>query len=168
MNLSETNKQHIYGLYWKFLHLREQYESTEFTNLLQKVEEEGVTDCPRNITSIHVIDCIGNHEPINNTAIAEKMELSKASITKISAKLLEDGFVKRTQLNDNKKEVYFRLTPKGRKLFVIHERLHKNEEENFFEFLDNYSAAELDFIKRFFQDTAGYLEQKLSKGSVNK
>ncbi|MCE5173380.1 MarR family transcriptional regulator [Paenibacillus profundus] len=162
MGYPEPNKQFIFGLYWKFAHLREQYESREITVFLEKALASGVTDCPKNITSIHVIDCIGKNEPVNNTAIAEKMELSKASITKISTKLYEDGFVKRTRLNDNKKEIYFRLTSKGKKLYELHDKLHKLEEERFYRFLDKYSSTELDFVRQFMQDAVGEMEQKLT------
>lgn len=82
-------------------------------------------DIPKNMTSIHVIDCIGQHEPINNAGIARKMNLSKANVTKISTKLIKEEFINSYQLTDNKKEVYFKLTRKGRRIFDLHKKLHK-------------------------------------------
>ncbi|MFD0713560.1 MarR family transcriptional regulator [Paenibacillus sp. GCM10027626] len=162
MKQAEATRRHIYSLYWKISHLREQYESREITTFLQRADEAGIENCPRNITSIHVIDCIGNNEPINNTAIAEKMELSKASITKISTKLLEDGFIKRIRLNNNRKEIYYRLSLKGQKLFILHEKLHKQEEERFYRFLERYTEDEVLFIQRYYEDMAEEWERKLT------
>ncbi|MEC0239816.1 MarR family transcriptional regulator [Paenibacillus dokdonensis] len=64
-----------------------------FLILAAASKEQGISEYPVNLTVVHVIDCIGNNEPINNTALAEKMDLTKASITKITTTLLEDGFI---------------------------------------------------------------------------
>ncbi|MBP1990176.1 MarR family transcriptional regulator [Paenibacillus eucommiae] len=112
---------------------------------------------------MHVIDCIGNHEPINSTAIAEKMELSKASITKIGSKLLEDGLVKRSQLKENKKEIYFRLTPKGKKIFDLHQKMHQIEADRFYRFLSKYAESDLVVVRNFLQDLGTKLEHRLEE-----
>ncbi|WP_407053257.1 MarR family transcriptional regulator [Paenibacillus dendritiformis] len=147
------------------MHLIEQEESWEIATFRKKALKEGLSEGAYNFTIIHVIDCIGRYEPINSTSIAEKMELSKASITKMTSKLFDEGFVKRTQLNDNKKEVYFRLTPKGRRLFDLHEHLHQVEENRFLQFLDRYTPEQLDCIKQFSRDLVEYYEQKLTEGA---
>lgn len=97
-------KKQIYDLRWKMMHLLEQEESWEIATFRKKALEEGLREGSYNFSMIHVIDCIGRYEPINSTSIADKMELSKASITKMTSKLFDEGFVKRTQLNDNKKK----------------------------------------------------------------
>ncbi|MGG3836929.1 MarR family transcriptional regulator [Paenibacillus thiaminolyticus] len=165
MEHSDPLKKQIYDLRWKMMHLIEQEESWEIATFRKKALEEGLSEGAYNFTIIHVIDCIGRYEPINTTSIAEKMELSKASITKMTSKLFDEGFVKRTQLNDNKKEVYFRLTPKGRRLFDLHEHLHQVEENRFLQFLDRYTPEQLDCIKQFSRDLVEYYEQKLTEGA---
>ncbi|MFL1672899.1 MarR family transcriptional regulator [Paenibacillus dendritiformis] len=165
MEHSDPLKKQIYDLRWKMMHLIEQEESWEIATFRKKALKEGLSEGAYNFTIIHVIDCIGRYEPINSTSIAEKMELSKASITKMTSKLFDEGFVKRTQLNDNKKEVYFRLTPKGRRLFDLHEHLHQVEENRFLQFLDRYTPEQLDCIKQFSRDLVEYYEQKLTEGA---
>jgi len=157
-------KKMIHSMHWKITHLLELGEDQEIQAFRQKAEEEGLIESPRNFTIVHVIECIDLNEPINVTSIAEKMELSKASITKITSKLIEDGFIRRTQLNDNKKEVYFLLTPKGKRLADLHNQLHRIAEERFFQFLNRYTPEQLDFLKQFSQDMAHHLEQKISEG----
>ncbi|MFE6074200.1 MarR family transcriptional regulator [Paenibacillus sp. NPDC057886] len=114
---------------------------------MQASKEQGISEYPANLTVVHVIDCIGNNEPINNTALAEKMDLTKASITKIMTTLLEDGFIKRIRLSDNKKEIHFRLTAKAQELYVLHGKLHKQEQDRYFRFLERCTSEELSFIK---------------------
>nr|WP_269433178.1 MarR family transcriptional regulator [Paenibacillus sp. FJAT-27812] len=114
-----------------------------------------------NLTSLYVIDCIGNNDPINNTALAEKMDLTKASITRITTTLLKDGFIERIRLNDNKKEIHFRLTAKAQELYVLHGKLHKQEQDRYFRFLERCTSEELSFIKRFYQVMIDELEERM-------
>ncbi|WP_089153560.1 MarR family transcriptional regulator [Paenibacillus tuaregi] len=154
MSTNEIIKATIHENFIQFLHQKEQYESRlagVFLEELQKLAELGVSI---NMTELHTIACIGEQEPINVTSIAEKMDLSKGNTSKITAKLLAAGWVRKTQLSDNKKEVYFRLTAAGKKLFAYHDELHNKEQMRMYEFLDKYSESELDFIKRLFGDIA--------------
>lgn len=165
MDSKQMNKQLIYDQYLKFWHLHERFSQMEIDIFFSMIEGESIEDYPQNMTTIHVIDCIGKNDPINSTAIAEKMELSKASITKIGNKLLKDGLVKRTQMNENKKEVYFRLTPKGKRIFDLHEKMHQMEKERFHQTLDKYSDEELMVIRRFLQDYGFQIELRLINGA---
>ncbi|MEJ8544743.1 MarR family transcriptional regulator [Brevibacillus borstelensis] len=160
MNTSETIKWLVYAQVVHFAHLSEQLIESEQDKLLRYAQEQQLESIPRHLTSVHVIDCIGNNEPINNTALAEKMDLSKASITKISAKLLEEGYIKRRQLNDNKKEIYFSLTAKGRQVFELHQQLHKLKEERFMQLLKPFTEAELHAILRFLQSVSAHWTKK--------
>lgn len=160
MNAEERTKQLLYEQYIRFLHVYESYKDTEIEHFHHIAQTEVIEKFPQNLTAVHVIDCIGRHEPINNTGIAETMNLSKASITKIGNKLLEEGFVKRTQMNDNKKESYFRLSQQGKKVFELHERLHELEAERFYRLLNKYSEMELKVIHKFLQDTSIDIESR--------
>lgn len=76
------------------------------------------------------------------------MNTTKATVSRISTKLLGAGFLHRTQLSDNKKEVYFRLTPAGKKLHSLHKYYHQKAEQRFLSFLTAIPR------KRFFCGTA--------------
>jgi DNA-binding MarR family transcriptional regulator len=77
---------------------------------------------------------------------------------------MEEGFVKRTKMNDNKKESYFRLSSQGKKIFELHERLHILEAERFYRSMDKYSEAELKIIHQFLQDNSMDMESRYTKG----
>ncbi|MEC0226756.1 MarR family transcriptional regulator [Paenibacillus alba] len=150
MNPSEGLKQFLYDRFLHFLHLTEDISTTEIEEFANLARLQGLASFP-NLTGIHVIDCIGNNEPINNTSIAEKMNLSKANITKVSTQLHTEGFIKRSQMNDNKKEVYFSLSPKGRQVFEAHTMMHEKMKRKFFDDLNSFSESELQASLKFFQ-----------------
>lgn len=156
----ERIKTLIYEQLLHFSHLHEQRMELELKEIKKMAQLQQLKDVPGNLSTIHVLDCIGDHEPVNHSAIAEKLKLSKASITKISKKLLELDLIHRTQLNDNRKEVYFRLTAEGRQLFEMHRAMHEAEEQRFMRFLDHYSDHELHTILKFFQGMARYIDER--------
>ncbi|QOS78959.1 MarR family transcriptional regulator [Paenibacillus sp. JNUCC31] len=160
MDSKDRTKQLLYDQFIRLLHVYEHHKDTEIEHFLSIAQRESIEKIPQHLTAVHMIDCIGKHEPINNTGIAEAMNLSKASITKIGKKLLEEGFVKLTKMNDNKKESYFRLSAQGKKIFELHERLHVHEAEHFYRNLDKYSETELKVIHRFLQDSSINIESR--------
>lgn len=162
---TEPLKRLVYGQLLHFMHLSEQVQEMEQSEFAEQARELGLAAHPNNLTIVHVIDCIGSNEPINNTSIADKMNLSKASITKISAKLLEEGYIKRSRLNDNNKEVYFSLTPKGKYVYEAHEKMHEVLERKFIGMLDSFAEPELQTVLKFFQTMSDHLNKRQSKGA---
>jgi DNA-binding MarR family transcriptional regulator len=161
--MTDLAKEMIYEMYIRLLHLNEQKADTELQDFFNQATGEQLKILPRNMTSIHVIACIGRHEPINNMAIAKKMNLSKANITKITAKLSEADLIKRLQLTDNKKEVYFRLTPKGKQVFELHEAVHKRKEQQFYLFLNSFTDQEQDVILTFLRALTARITEELAE-----
>ncbi|WP_369899935.1 MarR family transcriptional regulator [Bacillus manliponensis] len=146
-----STKQTIYDNYLQLLHLNEQKTDQDIQAFFKQAVEEEIQYVPTNMTSIHVIACIGENQPINHTTIARKMNLSKANITKINKKLMQENLITRFQSSDNKKEVYFELTPKGYSLFQLHEKIHNQKEEEFYQFIGTFSNLEQEVILRFLQ-----------------
>ncbi|GAA0391539.1 MarR family transcriptional regulator [Paenibacillus motobuensis] len=160
MDYPDSIKALIYEQLLHFSHLHEQRMELELKEIKEMVQLRQLKDVPGSLSTIHVLDCIGHYEPINHSAIAEKLKLSKASITKISKKLLELDLIRRTQLNDNRKEVYFRLTLHGKQLYDLHRDMHEAEERRFMRFLEDYSEIELQTIFKFFQGMARYIDER--------
>ncbi|MCF2132264.1 MarR family transcriptional regulator [Priestia filamentosa] len=150
--MSQLSKHLIYESYLQLLHLNEQKVDTvsqTFSHYLDEQEFNQLELLPSNMSSIHVIECIGHNEPINNIGIATKMNLSKANITKITRKLTKDELIKRFQLSDNKKEIYFKLTSRGKQVFALHEKLHNKKRDQFYELIDNFSDDKQKVILEF-------------------
>jgi DNA-binding MarR family transcriptional regulator len=143
----------------RMLHLNELYMEHEVNLFREQAQKHQIDMLSNNITSVHVIDCIGDYEPINHTGIVKKMKLSKGSITNISTKLLDMGFIKSSQRNNNRKEVYYSLTDKGRFVYQLHQGMHRAKEEKFYQFMENYTEAELQTIGRFMSDLVARAEE---------
>ncbi|WP_121614342.1 MarR family transcriptional regulator [Mesobacillus foraminis] len=160
--MSQITKQLIYEMYLKLQHLNEQNADSVSQMFIQQItdNDDRLKLLPKNMTSIHVIECIGHNEPINNAAIAKKMNLSKANITKISAKLLSEGLIRRFQLTDNKKEIYFRLTQSGKQVFELHEKVHEMKQEQFHHFIDTFTDGEQKVIFKFLENLTNRLMEE--------
>ncbi|MFB0840754.1 MarR family transcriptional regulator [Paenibacillus oleatilyticus] len=155
MSKTELNKQWIFKLFVELITQQETRDgkfTVRFAEEKRKVESELRQKLDLNLSEIHLIACIGDHGPINVTTISEKTDLTKGSVTRITQKLLALDLIKKQQLHDNKKEVYFRLTAKGQKLHLIHDRLHQDIEQRFMLLLDKYTPEQLTFARELLQD----------------
>jgi len=94
------------------------------------------------------------YENETNAFFLEKLrsEISKGNVSKICSKLTSNGWIRKSQLSDNKKEIYFRLTPTGKKLFALHEDQHEIIQRKFIRLLDRYDETEVEFMKRVLTD----------------
>ncbi|MFS0879111.1 MarR family transcriptional regulator [Metabacillus niabensis] len=152
--MPQLTKQMIYESYLQLIHLNEQKAdsvSQTFLHYLDEQERNQLELLPSNMSSLHVIECIGHNEPINNIGIASKMNLSKANITKITRKLTKDELINRFQLADNKKEIYFKLTAKGKRVFALHEKIHNKKKEQFYDLIGTFSDDKQIIILEFLE-----------------
>lgn len=106
------------------------------------------------VMMLHVIDAIGQLEPVNGASISKEFGIPKGSVSKITRRLLDRGIIRTELLPDNKKEVLFRITPLGREIFTLHQALHKQMDVGIHLFLERYSENELLFFAQGIEDTA--------------
>ncbi|MCY9589955.1 hypothetical protein [Paenibacillus chitinolyticus] len=78
MDYPESIKVLIYNQLLHFFHLQEQRLELELKEIKELVQLHQLKGVPGSLSTIHVLDCIGNHEPINHSAIVDKLNLSKA------------------------------------------------------------------------------------------
>ena len=73
------------------------------------------------------------------------------------------GLIEKYTLETNKKEVYFKLTERGKVLFKEHEKRHKQWEKRDMQFLSRYSKEETDTILKFMQEFNVYLDEQIEQ-----
>ncbi|MBU7316581.1 MarR family transcriptional regulator [Paenibacillus oleatilyticus] len=161
---NDANAQHLYAKVMKMVHLYEDHDKKEKDIFFAIARQYGIRNLTDDLTmsETRAIELIGNHESINVTRLAEKMGMTKGAITKISAKLLDRGWIEKFSLNGNRKEVLFRLTPDGQIVYDVHERYHQYVEKFFIDFISRYSDEDFQFIDRLVSDITGVLENSMA------
>ena len=134
----------------------------EHQDMLSKLTESQCLD-EYGYSETHCIDNIGRLELPNVTKIAEQMKMTRGAISKMTKKLLAKGLIEKYTLETNKKEVYFKLTERGKVLFKEHEKRHKQWEKRDMQFLSRYSKEETDTILNFMQEFKGYLDEQIEQ-----
>jgi DNA-binding MarR family transcriptional regulator len=145
----------------------EDYEKQNLENILLEQGHKELHNVSISLVECHVIDCIERNEMFNTTAIAQKLNITKGGISKITTKLVKKKMIEAYRLTNNQKEIYYRLKPLGRKVFEIHETLHKKGEKVFKEFFSTYSQDELEFIGRFLADMTAAIRTAISSKPDN-
>jgi len=130
----------------------EEYEKQSLENVLLEQGHEELRNVSISLMECHVIDCIERNAMSNTTAIAKKLNITKGGISKITTKLIKKNMIEAYRLTNNQKEIYYRLKPLGRKVFELHEILHKEAKEVLNNFFSVYSQDELEFASRFLAD----------------
>jgi DNA-binding MarR family transcriptional regulator len=101
-------------------------------------------------SQMHALRAIGLAEEINLTDLAYKLGITKAGVAKFVKKLQAYGFIEKYTKEDNRKEVYFRLTHSGQDAFVKHEAFSNAVFGEIYSILDNLSDKDLDIAKNIF------------------
>lgn len=114
-------------------------------------------------SEIHCIAAIGELSRPNVTRIAERMKMTRGAVSKITRRLTAHGLSESYSLPENKKEVYFRLTPEGQSLYQEHKCRHSLWEQRDAAFFSRYTKAELEGIEAFMTSFNNYLETKIQE-----
>lgn len=125
-----------------------------------KIRTAGVLD-DFTVSEMHCLDHIGRTELPNVTKLAQKMDITKGGISKMIKKLIKKGTIETYSAENNKKEIYYRLTPKGQEVFLAHEKIHNDwclKESSFF---DNFTETELHSAINILEKYNNHIKQRL-------
>lgn len=101
------------------------------------------------LSEIALIEKIELISHANVTKLAAASYMTRGAISKQTKKLLASGLIESYQLNDNKKEVYFRLTLAGKEMNQIHQKLHEDFLKRDQQVFEGMSSSEYDSVFRF-------------------
>lgn len=116
-------------------------------------------------SELHCIEAIGKHEHPNGVQLATLLSMTRGAVTKLAKRLLQEGLIERYALSDNKKEIYYRLTPLGEVLYQEHEVAHTKWEERDIAFLSSVPIQEQQVVLEFLQKFNNYLQVKIQEES---
>jgi DNA-binding MarR family transcriptional regulator len=110
-------------------------------------------------SEIHIIEMIGKYPDLNTTDLADRQGVTKGSISQMTSKLEKKGFIKKFQYIDNKKEIFYKLTEKGKTAYEGHIKYHENRDMEAYEEFENYTEEQKKFLLKFFKRHTKYLKQ---------
>lgn len=114
-------------------------------------------------TELHSLDYIGSTEYANVSAIAKNLNITRGAASKITRRLIGKENIVKFQTEDNKKEVYFKLAPKGVKIFNAHRERHAIWVNNDLQFLKTVKSEDKAVIHNFLSSFNEYLDVLIEK-----
>ncbi|GED50477.1 MarR family transcriptional regulator [Carnobacterium maltaromaticum] len=142
---------------------RELYDKMSWLNR-RKMEDslKGYTS-----SEVHCMEYIEKNKDSNVTKLADSFYMTRGAISKLTKKLIKKELIESYQKSDNKKEIYFRLTEKGREVYDIHEKLHNEFSERdkvvFEQVTDEQFNSMLQFVELYSQ----HLDKEIKKVTLN-
>lgn len=118
-------------------------------------------------SEIHFIEYIAKNIDCNVTKLAESFYMTRGAISKLSKKLMEKGLIESYQKQDNKKEIYFKLTEKGKAINKIHDDLHKEFQERDKAVFDKITEEQFDYMINFAKKYSDHLDEEIKKIGLN-
>ncbi|WP_430534841.1 MarR family transcriptional regulator [Listeria rocourtiae] len=114
-------------------------------------------------SEVHCVEYIGKNNDPNVTKLAASFYMTRGAISKLTKKLIEKNLIESYQKADNKKEIYFRLTSKGKEVFDIHETLHQEFQARDKAIFDQVTEEQFDGVLCFLEKYSQHLDNEITK-----
>ena len=102
-----------------------------------------------NLAETHCIHWIGALPGANVTRIAAQMGMTRGAISKIAKRLLAKGLAESRRMPGNNKELHFRLTDSGARVFDEHAQCHAAARDEKLALLAGFTMDEQRAVLRF-------------------
>ncbi|MBC1937018.1 MarR family transcriptional regulator [Listeria grandensis] len=139
--------------------VRELYNKMAWLNKL-KMEESLKGYTP---SEVHCIEYMEENADSNVTILADSCYMTRGAISKMTKKLIKKGLIESYQKPDNKKEIYFRLTAQGKKVYKIHDDLHNEFKERDKVVFEEVTEEQFDSMLRFVDRYSKHLDTEIEK-----
>lgn len=114
-------------------------------------------------SEVHCIVMIDQLEVPNVTTLAKALRMTPGGVSKLTARLLRMKAIERYQREGNRKEVLFRLTPKGEEIKRQHEEMHRRRTERDLAVFRTMTEAEKETLLRCVRRYNEHLDRELEK-----
>ncbi|MCD8355705.1 MAG: MarR family transcriptional regulator [Clostridia bacterium] len=118
-------------------------------------------------SEIHCIQYIGDNPNSNVTKLADAFNMTTGGVTKLTKKLIEKNLLDTYKSPNNKKEIYFTLTDKGRKIYSIHQALDIEFQQRDREIFDGITEDTYASMMNFFKQYSEHLDSELEKAGID-
>lgn len=118
-------------------------------------------------TEIHCIQYVGSHPHSNVTKLAEAFRMTTGGVTKLTQKLTAKDLLEPYKNSNNRKEIYFRLTPQGQELYDIHKKLNEEFEQRDRSVFLQITEEDYDCLLHFAGVYNRHLDAELKKAEIS-
>ncbi|GGP16689.1 MarR family transcriptional regulator [Oceanobacillus neutriphilus] len=147
---------------------KEEQLITNFRDLFDKMVwinkykmEDRLKECTP--SEVHCIESIEKNADSNVRELAKSLYMTRGAISKLTKKLMAKKLIESYQKPENKKEIYFKLTPQGKEIFKIHEDLHKEFRERDKVVFEQITDEQFDSMLYFVEKYNSHLDAEIKK-----
>lgn len=110
-------------------------------------------------SEVHCIEAIKEYQKPNVRYLAHKLFMTRGAISKLTKRLQQKGLIESFKSEDNKKEIYFKLTHEGEKVYRIHAELHEAFQDRDQTVFDSMTEDEFKNMMTFIERYNDHLDQ---------
>lgn len=100
----------------------------------------------------HTIQAVGDNQGLNLTALAQSMNVTKATMSERVKKLTSQGLLRKSKALDNRKEILITLTEQGQLVQKGHEKAHREMFKLFSSQFGDKTEDQLNLFNKAFSD----------------
>ena len=108
-------------------------------------------------SEIHFIDALEPGQGLNSSQLSRKLGITNGAVTQIGDKLVKKKLIIKYKKDDNRKEIFLKLTPEGETAFKNHRLFHMELSTKMVKYLDSLSKEQIDGIKGLIEVIEKYL-----------
>lgn len=108
--------------------MKETYSNilVEFFEKMSSWENSIVAERDISLPQVHLLEVVGNNEPIKMKALSEKLGVTTGTLTVMIHRLITKGFVQKSKNQDDKRSYFISLTDTGKDEYTYHHEMHDN------------------------------------------
>lgn len=118
----------------------------KISNILGEIEDEAFSKGELSaftVKQIYYLDVISRTDKPTVSQLAEKLDVSKPTVTVALKKFIKRGYLRKIQSKSDRRVFFIELTEEGKKLVEIHENAHKDFACKIIQNLDDSETQQL-------------------------
>ncbi len=110
-------------------------------------------------SELHIIQALGKEWCHTVSDLSAHFSITKGAVSQIVTKLVQKGCIVKIRYKEKPKEIELRLTDKGAKVFEAHERLHRDLDDDFLNFVAKIPHDQVQTFFKILCQVEGYFDQ---------
>jgi DNA-binding MarR family transcriptional regulator len=101
-------------------------------------------------SEVHMLEAIKACSGANAGEIARFLGITNGAVSQVAKKLIDKALIETYHSGDNRKEVFFRITPLGNKACAGHQKHHKKMNASLNKYIEQLNERDYKAILAFF------------------